>query len=998
MYRSAYDLRGQKVLEFHREQLGGSGRGVSKAYTYDVAGRLVETRGYFASDATRQVSYREGAEEIYWDLQIGGWLSGAEQFSFDGDGRVVKQTTRGRPDGDWWQAFGTPLEGPSGNQRTDLGVLQLRSEVLYTKADGSSGYDTLGRLQSYRYRGHDIGWATHTYTSTWQGWGSYQERTVTGSSSNPDYKTTTNTLTYDGMGRLLSQLEKTNYDNVDDRMRYYAYTGDGQVQRRREGRIEDGVFRQDDPNQPNNPKPNYLFVHAGGQQHAELKEGGQIRTRYGSRGDQTQLQGLGGSGRYEAGGGKVTVLAGETLRGLAQRVYGTPQLWYVLADANGLGDPDTPLTAGTQLNAPSTRVSSNDANTFKPYNPSEAIGNTAPGLPYITPPPKNSCNAVAMILIVVVAVAVTVFTAGAAAGAMYGVAASALSVGQAAVVGAIAGAAGAAASSAVGSAMGVTSFSWRGVAAGGITGAITGGLVAQFGTVGGALSGAPQWGKAAALAVANAGANYAGQKLAGMDVSFSWNSIAASAVSSLGAAKIAPMIAGKLDLKTDFANRFTYGTTGGMVSLALRSSSGQTLHTSDYATVFADAFGNALGRELGHGTEQWLASRAGAGTAAMGGVNEGYSNTVSVSFDAPRSNAIGPMNMPISGSNTDIGLHVPGTYDDAGIRNEVRVTAVADGYSPDGWYFYGWNQSRQQWVDVQRRRIDAVQWSSPPARYTASTSVQNFTAQLQADARRTGPQHWQLPIGERLGVRYSDAEYKADLESIARTGKPMPRMMAYDSAAAARREIEWQQTVAKVDAYRASALSGALVDAGAPPELAMAAGDLATLGRGGSALRPASVRVRPRQPLEGGIVPNSVERVSSRPQWLQRLDAGNAFNAERAVAYPYNEVYINKPGGAGYYRLDSYSPAAGEIVSRKFTQFADIQPQTALGYINEIPAKYPVGGVIANVPSSGQLSGQILRGQYILEVPVQVRPIPPSVLDGANRAGVLIRDVNGRIY
>jgi len=138
--------------------------------------------------------------------------------------------------------------------------------------------------------------------------------------------------------------------------------------------------------------------------------------------------------------------------------------------------------------------------------------------------------------------------------------------------------------------------------------------------------------------------------------------------------------------------------------------------------------------------------------------------------------------------------------------------------------------------------------------------------------------------------------------------------------------------------------------------------------------------------------------VSSRPRWLQRLDDGNAFNVERAAVYPYNEVYISKPGGTGYYRLDSYNPAAGEIVSRKYTQLADIQPETALGYINEIPSKYPTGGAIANVPSSGQLSGQLLQGQYILEVPVQARPIPPSVLDAANRAGVLIRDVNGRIY
>ena len=150
--------------------------------------------------------------------------------------------------------------------------------------------------------------------------------------------------------------------------------------------------------------------------------------------------------------------------------------------------------------------------------------------------------------------------------------------------------------------------------------------------------------------------------------------------------------------------------------------------------------------------------------------------------------------------------------------------------------------------------------------------------------------------------------------------------------------------------------------------------------------------------IPAGTVANSVERVGGRPQWLQRLDAGNAFNAQRKVAYPYNEVYISKPGGAGYYRLDSYNPAAGEIVSRKFTQFSDIQPQTALSYINEIPAQYPVGGVIANVPSSGQLSGQILLGQHILEVPVQVRPIPPSVLDAAKRAGVRIRDVNGRSY
>ncbi|WP_217916420.1 hypothetical protein [Duganella sp. BJB1802] len=87
-----------------------------------------------------------------------------------------------------------------------------------------------------------------------------------------------------------------------------------------------------------------------------------------------------------------------------------------------------------------------------------------------------------------------------------------------------------------------------------------------------------------------------------------------------------------------------------------------------------------------------------------------------------------------------------------------------------------------------------------------------------------------------------------------------------------------------------------------------------------------------------------VTRVSSKPEWLKRLDEGNAFNAERASEYPYNEVYINNPKGAGYTRLDSYNPISGEIVSRKFTQFSE------------------------------------------------------PILDAAHRAGVVIRDIKGKIY
>lgn len=66
--------------------------------------------------------------------------------------------------------------------------------------------------------------------------------------------------------------------------------------------------------------------------------------------------------------------------------------------------------------------------------------------------------------------------------------------------------------------------------------------------------------------------------------------------------------------------------------------------------------------------------------------------------------------------------------------------------------------------------------------------------------------------------------------------------------------------------------------------------------------------------------------------------------------------------------------------------------------LNEIPTKYGPGTKIADVPTSGNLAGQPLQGQMYLEVPPQNAPIPPSVLDAARKANVVIRDTQGRVY
>ena len=143
-----------------------------------------------------------------------------------------------------------------------------------------------------------------------------------------------------------------------------------------------------------------------------------------------------------------------------------------------------------------------------------------------------------------------------------------------------------------------------------------------------------------------------------------------------------------------------------------------------------------------------------------------------------------------------------------------------------------------------------------------------------------------------------------------------------------------------------------------------------------------------------------------------------AFNKARAKFYPYNEVYleapkkaINLPEGSPtkhqYVRLDSYNPHTGEIVSRKCTQLSEVSEETAIRYLKELSDKYAPGSIIADVPSNrtGVNKGifdvngdNVLRGKMILEVPVQKKSVPESILKYAREKKIQIRDINGNVY
>jgi hypothetical protein len=160
---------------------------------------------------------------------------------------------------------------------------------------------------------------------------------------------------------------------------------------------------------------------------------------------------------------------------------------------------------------------------------------------------------------------------------------------------------------------------------------------------------------------------------------------------------------------------------------------------------------------------------------------------------------------------------------------------------------------------------------------------------------------------------------------------------------------------------------------------------------------PISIRQRPKKRAVRRSVRIRNQRVSRKLR--RRWKNGNQFNQSRRPAYDYNEIYIKRPGSKYYYRLDSYNPRTGEIVSRKRVQLRRIQLKTAVRYIREIGQKYPPGAEIANVPSVREdIRGTRLIGEKILEVPVQFRRVPKSILDAATTEKVIIRDINGKCY
>ena len=112
----------------------------------------------------------------------------------------------------------------------------------------------------------------------------------------------------------------------------------------------------------------------------------------------------------------------------------------------------------------------------------------------------------------------------------------------------------------------------------------------------------------------------------------------------------------------------------------------------------------------------------------------------------------------------------------------------------------------------------------------------------------------------------------------------------------------------------------------------------------------------------------------------------------------------------GKFQLQYFADHLAEgtsIVEFEVRKEVKVGEKTAIGYLKELSEKYSPGSVIADVPSNRvganagifeENGGKTLRGQMILEVPVQEEPVPENVLRYAAKEKIKIRDTEGTIY
>ncbi|MDP1610304.1 MAG: LysM peptidoglycan-binding domain-containing protein [Sulfuritalea sp.] len=552
---------------------------VSESYSYDANNRLVSTA-------------RDGSTTSLRSYDLAGKVT--EQSSFSSPGTLSERRTSA------YDANSRLTE-----QNVYNGANTHTQRTLYT------AYDGVGNNTGYQVQILTGTAYTNTYATTYAKFDSYKESQVAGSST--WFQAGTTTSSYDRNGNLTAVSETF----ATSKNRGFVTDQAGHILRKTE----------------NGKTQNYFYAGDKPLGSSGALTGADFDFNY------TPV-----SEQYPASTpGSYVVSAGDTLRGIALAVFGDAQLWYLIADANGL-KTDADLTAGRNLTIPNKVTNlRNAADTYKPYAPGAIIGDTRPTLPDPPPPPVYSssgggggCGGFGAILVAVIAVVAVVMTAGALAAPMAGVTGRTFSVGMSAlgagisgagIAGAgaagglgfagfaIAGAVGSIASQAVGMAIGVQEeFSWGAVAMGALS-SVAGGAAGKI--VGTSFGPAGGFGNMVARAVVGSVITQGVGVAVGLQKEFSWSGVAAAGVSAgVGQAVGSSTVFGDNTFARDLTARLASGAARQVVSGG----------KANWANVAADAFGNAIANSLGYratavgNAQQGAALEGATARATMGSV------------------------------------------------------------------------------------------------------------------------------------------------------------------------------------------------------------------------------------------------------------------------------------------------------------------------------------------------------------------------------------------
>jgi len=490
------------------------------------------------------------------------------------------------------------------HQRTLKSDNAAKTDIDYT------AYDAAGNVLQYRMTDHEGGY-TNTYNYTFARYDGYKEDTISGTSTKLNPGSTKSD--YDVNGNLIRVTDSTKPENN----RTFVNDANGHV----------------------------LLVNQGGNVERELVVNGEVLGQHGVGVDKVTPRNSQGNPNFaqiadfefgyqsivsnypNAAPGSYTVQSGDTLRSIARSAYGDSALWYQIADANGLAS-DSGLRVGQTLNIPNKAAGvHNDGGVFKPYDPSKIVGDTTPNLPTPASNGGSGCGMLGQVIMTIVAIVVTVVVAiyaPPAAGPLGN-----------ALIGAAAATAGAVSSQAVGMAIGAQKgFDFKAVALAAVGGAVTGGL-SGLSVTGGVITDAVIRGALSSVITQGIGV------ATGLQKSFSWTSVAATAVGSGVGAGVSVGISQEFGqaMAVSPSGRAIAGALGSLAAGAMRGGS------ISMANVALDAFGNALGSSLANAN-----SSGGGMTAQEQTLAQSQGNVMS--FGGVYGNADGPSylsNTPTTG-------------------------------------------------------------------------------------------------------------------------------------------------------------------------------------------------------------------------------------------------------------------------------------------------------------------------------------------------------------